>query len=104
MFYLCLIAIEKVYKSCISGQDASQLSDIKSTVTDKVLHDVDVKFYWDLAVGLTPVEVSDELLQMVTDLFLTVRSHAFTKGFMEKYKQSSKKGTQKSKSLRKQLF
>ena len=42
---LCLIAIEKVYKSCISGQDASQLNDIKSTITDKVLHDVDVKFY-----------------------------------------------------------
>ena len=50
------------------------------------------------------MEVGDELLQMVTDLFLTVRSHAFTKGFMEKHKQSSKKGTQKSKSLRKQLF
>ena len=101
MFYLCLVAIEKVYKSCICGQDASQLGDIRNTIADKVLDDVDVKFYWDLA---TPVEVGDELLQMVVDLFLTVRSHAFTKGFMENYKQSNKTGTQKSKSLRKKLF
>ena len=56
-------------------------------IADKVLDDVDVKFYWDLAIGLTPVEVGDELLPMVIDLFLTIRSHAFTKGFVEKYKQ-----------------
>ena len=66
--------------------------------TDKVFGNVDVKIYWDLAVGLTPVEVGDELLQMAIDLFLTVHSHTFMKGFMENYKQSNKTGAQKSKS------
>jgi len=84
MFYLCLISIEKVYKSCVCSQDASELGDIKSKITEKVLGNVDIKFYWDLAVGLITMEV---LLQMVIDLFLTVCRHAFTKGFVEKYKQ-----------------
>ena len=41
MFYLCLVEIEKVYRSCICGQDASQVGDIKNMITDKVLDDVD---------------------------------------------------------------
>jgi len=63
MFYPCWIAIEKVYRNYMCGQDASQLSNIMSTITNKVLDDVDVIFYWDLAVGLTLVKVSNELLQ-----------------------------------------
>jgi len=42
MFYLCLISIEKVYK-IFCGQDAIELSDIKSKITEKVLGDVDLK-------------------------------------------------------------
>jgi len=67
MFYPCLIAIEKVYKSYISSEDISQLSDIKTTITVKMLGDGDVRFYWDIAVGLTAVEVGNELLQMVIE-------------------------------------
>ena len=103
MFYQCLIAIEQVCK-CVLVGDVSQLADIRTLVVDKALSDVDVRFYWDLAMGLTAVEISDDLLKMVVDLFTSVRSHAFTKGYMEKYKQCNKKGTQKSKALRKKLF
>jgi len=103
MFYQTLIAIEQVCKGLLVG-DVSQLTDIKTLFMDKALSDVDVRFYWDLAMGLTPVEISDDLLKMIVDLFTTVHSHAFTKGYMEKYKQSNKKGTQKSKALRKRLF
>jgi len=42
-----------------------------------------VKFYWNLTIGLTSVEVGDELLQMAFDLFSTIHSHAFTKAFVE---------------------
>ena len=100
MFYQCLVAIEQVCKSFLGG-DVSQLTDIRTKIIDKALSDVDVQFYWDLAVGL---DISEELLKMVVDLFTIVRSHAFTKGYMEMYKRSNKKGTQKAKALRKKLF
>ena len=103
MFYQCLVAIEEVCKSFLGG-DVSQLTDIRTKIIDKALSDVDVRFYWDLAVGLTAVDISEELLKMVVDLFTIVRSHAFTKGYMEMYKRSNKKGTQKAKALRKKLF
>ena len=103
MFYQCLVAIEQVCKSFLGG-DVSQLTDIRTKIIDKALSDVDVRFYWDLAVGLTAVDISEELLKMVVDLFTIVRSHAFTKGYMEMYKRSNKKGTQKAKALRKNCF
>ena len=49
--------------------DVSQLTDIRTLVVDKALSDVDVRFYWGLAMGLTAVEISDDLLKMVVDLF-----------------------------------
>lgn len=79
------VAIEQVCKRLIVG-DVSQLTDVKMLVVDKALSYVDVQFYWDLAMGLTAVEISDDLLNMVVDLFTTVHSHAFVKGYMEKYK------------------
>lgn len=103
MFYHCLYAIERVTRFLLKT-DCSQLSDIKQTVIDKAIDDVDVRFYWDLAVGMTPLAVSDELLYEIIDLYTTVRGHSFVKGFMEKYKQDNKKGTQKAKALRKKLF
>ena len=65
--YLLEVCDEVLYSSRFST-----VSDIKRMIADKVLDDVDVKFYWDLAIGLTPVEVGDELLPMVIDLFLTI--------------------------------
>ena len=103
MFYNCLIAIEKICRNVFDG-DSSQLSDVKHLILDQALGDVDVGFYWDLAIGITPTEIGDELLKMTIDLYTTVRGNAFAKGFMEQYKQKNKKSTQKSKSLRKKLF
>jgi len=103
IFYNCLVAVEKVCKSIFTG-DSSQLSDVKHLILEKALEDVDVRFYWDLANGITSTEIGDELLKMVIDVYTTIRGNAFTKGFMEQYKQKNKKSTQKSKSLRKKLF
>ena len=103
MFYNCLVAVEKICQKEFDG-DSSKLSDVKHSILDKALDDVDVTFYWDLAIGITSTEVGDELLKMAIDLYTTVRGNAFAKGFMEQYKQKNKKSTQKSKSLRKKLF
>jgi len=42
-----------------------------------------VKFYWDFTIGLTLVEIGDELLQMAFNLFLIIHSDAFSKAFVE---------------------
>ena len=103
MFFHCLHSIEMVCRSVLD-KECSKLSDIKQTIAAKAMDDVDVRFYWDLAVGMTSVTVSDEILHQIIDLYTTVRGNSFTKGFMEKYKQQNKKGTQKAKALRKKLF
>ena len=48
-------------------------------------------------------EESDELLKMIIKHYVTMRGVSFAAAFMEKYKQSTKKTTQKSKGLRKTL-
>ena len=54
---------------------------------------------------MAPVEVCDELLLKVIDLFLTIRSHTFTNGFVEKIQTIEQKGYAKIKSIeKKKLF
>ena len=89
MLYNCLVAIEKICRNEFDG-DASQLSDVKHVILDKALDDVDVRFYCDLAIGMTCTEVGDELLKMAIDLYTTVHGNPFAKGFMEQYKQTKK--------------
>ena len=44
------------------------------------------------------------LLKMIMELFVTIRGFSFAKSFMELYKQSAKKSTQKSKALRRKIY
>jgi len=62
------------------------------------LSDVDVRFYWDLAVGLTAVDTGEELLKMVVDLFTIVCSHERLYGDVQTIQQ---KGNSKSYSFEK---
>ena len=57
----------------------------------------DVHFYWCIA---TAEEVHDHLLKMIVQLFVTVRGFAYASWWIERYKQTAKKSTQRSKSLR----
>ena len=85
MFYQCLYSLEIVCRTVL-GTECDKLTDIKQTITDKAVDDVDVRFYWDLAIRMTSLSVSDELLHKIIELYTTVHGHSFAKGFMEKYK------------------
>ena len=61
---------------------------------DKALDDVDVRFYWDLAIGMTSIKIADDLLKMGIELCTTVCVNTLAKGFMEQYKQKNKKYTE----------
>ena len=69
----------------------------------KILCDEDVLFYWAIVSADWGVKDSNMLLQEIVEHFVTIRGFSFASGWMEKYKKATKKSTQKSKGLRKQL-
>ena len=75
------------------------ISDIAPTVKNSE----DVLFFWSMLSSNWDEESSDTLFQMVVNLWLTVRGYSYTSAWIEKYKASQKKSTQKSKGIRKQL-
>lgn len=68
------------------------------------LNDDNVSFYW----CMTGLDESDDdnqkCLEMIVKKWVSIRRHSFAENIMEMYKQKEKKGTEKSKSLRSQLF
>jgi len=78
----------------------------KERIIKELVLSEDVQFYW-LIVGADfdedDQDVHRELLRRIVELFVTIRGFSYASAWLEKYKQESKKGTQKSKSLRKKL-
>ena len=67
----------------------------------------DVLFYWQICSAdfeIEDTEVHDLLLQMIVKLYVTMRGHSYSNSLMEIFKQSKKKFTQRSKSLRRDLY
>ena len=68
----------------------------------------DVQFYWLIVTADfdddDDEEVKSVLLSMIIELYLTMRGFSFASNWVEKFKQSAKKTTQKSKSLRRELY
>ena len=74
-------------------------------VTEAVLNDDDVLFSWCLAAGIDFSEdITNKCLALITKKWLSIRGNSFAANMLETYKQSSKKGTHKSKPLRSKLF
>jgi len=46
-----------VKKECLKEGDCDTSKSVEHTVLRKALDDVDVKFYWDLAIGITSTEI-----------------------------------------------
>lgn len=80
-----------------------QLS-LKTIACDSVLKNDDVIFRWAIVAVNWASDEAQELLNLNVGHYVTVRGFSFVNGFMKKYKQSSKKSTQKSKALRKTLI
>ena len=73
--------------------------DFRKHLERMLYTDDDVLFNW------TMTGSDDEnLLQQIIKLWVTIRGFSFAKSIMEKYKQESKKFTEKSKGLHTKLF
>ena len=65
------------------------------------------KFHWSIAAAgfdVDDIEVHETVLRMITVLYITIRGFAYANASIEQYRQMQKKSTQRSKSLRKQLY
>ena len=82
-------------------------SDRESFTQDvicKVSDNEDVQFYWAiLSQEVDDPDDSEELLNEVVKLWVTVRGFSITASWMESYKRNEKKTVQKSTGLRKGL-
>ena len=76
----------------------------KAKLMELVIKDDDVLFYWCLAGQIEGDEAADKSLAMMVNMWITIRGFSFAKSIMEIYKQETKKGTEKAKSLRSTLF
>ena len=76
----------------------------KLAITDFVIHNDDVQFYWSLiSIDIENEEANSELLQHIVKLWLTIRGFSISKAWMEDYKGARAICTAKSKALRKEL-
>lgn len=63
-----------------------------------------IQCQWNLlSIDIDDDEHADELLQEICNIWLSIRGHSMTRKWMEEYKISRKKGTKRSRALRKQL-
>ena len=102
-FYTFLRAVELELKSLLEKSLDSTLGHPK-TVIQTLLEKVSIIDSWNILVTPLPDSSSaDTIKQKILQLYVTVRSFAFTTKKMEQHKISNKENIQKSKSLRSKL-
>ena len=86
-------------------KDISQVTHFKQTVLERIIENEDVVFLWAILSAPWEVEthIEQELLRMVADLWTTIRGFSYVSSWIEKFKATNKKITQKSRGLRKTL-
>lgn len=97
-------SIEMCIRRYLTIMQAKEMDDtFKQHLKNVTLSD-DVLFYWCLAGQIEGDEAADRCLTMIIDKWITIRGFSFAKSILESYKQETKKGTNKAKSLCSTLF
>ena len=99
----CVFGAMELQVKNFFSRHPTQLGQVKQELQSNIYKDDDVQSYWALVSGGWGTSETKELLELIIDHYITIRGFSFASGWMEKYKQATKKSTQKSKGLRKQL-
>jgi len=103
--YQCFYDIEVATRKYLQVDKTRDMNEtFKEKITTAILSNEDLLFSWAMAVGLVDQSASDKCLAKIINTWVVIRGFSFAKSMMEMYKQSSKKGTDKSKPLRSKLF
>ena len=95
------LAMELEVRSHLQGP--GKPVNFMSDIAPKVKNNEDVLFCWSMLSSSWDEESSKTLFKMVVDLWLTIHGYSNASAWIEKYKVSQMKSTQKSKGIRKQL-
>ena len=77
----------------------------REEIAKHIIESEEVLFYWSiLSAPWEDEDVEKELLSMVSNLWVTIRGFSYASAWIEKFKNKSKKTTQKSKGIRKTLL
>lgn len=96
LLFELFVAMELELRNYLSISNASMFMN-------ENMKELNVLFFWDTISVNWEHSEANELLRLITEHYMTVRGFSFASGFMEVYKITKKKGTQKSKALRKTL-
>ena len=75
------------------------VEDIKRAAVE----DPDIQFFWTIIAVHIPDDSAQALLKELVEEWITLRVHSFGRRFMETYKTTTKSGTKRNRSLRKEL-
>lgn len=101
--YMLIVAMEVKFQTVLQEQPPEQLK-LDQTVVTTLIKDEQVQYHWDVVSGHWEPEEAEALLPMITQLWVTMRGFAYASAKVEQHKQEVKKGTQKSKGIRKHLI
>ena len=104
--YALFLSIEEEIRDCLKTL-VTPAPKSKCEILKKVTDSEDVQFYWLITTAdfeIDDRETHETLLQMIVELYLTMRGYSYASVWMEKFKQATKKSTQHSKSLRRDLY
>ena len=82
-----------------SKRERQEIGVIHSTLQQSE----DVLFHWSMITATWDNEVAIKLMEMIVELWITVRGFSLASAWIEQYKKVTKKTLQKSKPLRKQI-
>ena len=103
VFYSLEVEVRSSLESLLNKATHSH----KDTLIQQLVSSEDIQFHWCIAAAEFDVqdeECQSTLLKSIIELYITIRGFAHASAWMEKYKQSQRKSTQRAKSLRKTLY
>ena len=111
----CLLRFFSQLKVCVGNPDAGLIEQWKKRSSSLhyssgkgLLHclnqqNEDVLFHWTLISATWDDELAAKLMNMIVDLWITIRGFSLASAWIEEYKGATKKTLQKSKPLRTQI-
>jgi hypothetical protein len=101
--YMLFLSMETELKKHLNADNATSSGGVKDKALYEILKNEDVLFYWEITSINWDNAVSTRLLHLLVEHWITIRGYSFASSFMEKYKQKTKKTTQKSMGIRKTI-
>lgn len=104
VFFLFCFIEEEIREELAAITAATWKDEHKRALLDNLKKSEDILFHWTTLTCELDTESAEKLLDMILELYVTIRGFAFANSCMELYKQSKKKTVQKSKALRRNVF